>query len=94
MAADSVHGARDKGDDGRLNAQKRRSCGYSLHDTRREIQPGQREHQHEAGQHESQACKKTAELSFGKRAEEDAQLVGFRTGEHLIYREDAVEPGA
>src|SRR3546814_12743057 len=71
-----------------------RSCGSSLHDTRRKIQPGQREHHYEAGPHEPQACKKATELSFGKRAKEYAQLVGFRTGKHLIHREDAVEPGA
>ena len=93
MPADPVHGADDQRDHADLHAEEQRR-ERRLREVEPEIEPGQGQHQDEAGQHEAEPGEQAAEPPAGQHADMDAKLVRLRPRQHLIDGEQAVEAGA
>jgi hypothetical protein len=93
MLADAVHGPQYHRQDGGLDAEEQGTDHRAL-DAQAGIEPGERQHQDEARQHEAEPGEQAAEAAFGADAKMDAKLVGLGSGEHLHHRQQLVEAGA
>ena len=93
MFADPMDRAYDNRDNRRLDAEENGTEHGPL-DRQPGIGPSEREHQNEARQHEAQPGEDTPQTPLGTDAEMDAQLMRFRSWQHLHYGQELVKPVA
>ncbi|MNS26616.1 hypothetical protein D3C72_585450 [compost metagenome] len=86
-------GSHDHGQDSDLNPDEGAAHPVRFH-ADREIEPGQYQHQHEAGQHEAQPGEDAADPAFRPHAQVNAEFVGFRARKRLEDGEEPVEARA
>lgn len=93
VLADPVHRAKDHGQDGCLHAKEQGSedCAAEI---KARVEPGEREHQDQAWQHEAQSGEQAADPALGADAQVDAELVRLGSGQRLHDGQQAVETGA